>query len=100
SPSMGFSCAVSGMKMPPAVFASGSTRRIRTRSCNGRSFIDGLLGPEFNEGVGTVGWRVTTRYHQIGWLLLQYNQKITLSFTSLAQNEEIASEVVLNQSVK
>src|SRR5713101_3736967 len=47
SPSIGFSCAVSGMKMPPALFVSGSTRRIRTRSCNGRSFIDGLLGPEF-----------------------------------------------------
>jgi hypothetical protein len=35
------------MRMPPAVFASGSTRRIRTRPCNGRRFIDGLLGPEF-----------------------------------------------------
>src|SRR5216683_5396741 len=35
------------MKMPPALFVSGSTRRIRTRSCNGRSFIDGLLGPGF-----------------------------------------------------
>jgi hypothetical protein len=23
--------------------------------------MDGLLGPEFNEGVGTIGWRVTTR---------------------------------------
>ena len=34
------------MRMPPAVFASVSTRRIRTRPCNGRSFIDGLLGPE------------------------------------------------------
>jgi hypothetical protein len=35
------------MRMPPAVFASVSTRRIRTRPCNGRSFTDSLLGPEF-----------------------------------------------------
>src|SRR5437660_9652287 len=35
------------MKIPPAVFASGSTRRIRTRSCNGRSLMGGLLGPKF-----------------------------------------------------
>jgi len=35
----GFSLAVSGMMMPPAVFSSSSTRRIRTRSCNGRNFI-------------------------------------------------------------
>src|SRR4029453_17651952 len=39
SPSCGFSCAVSGMMMPPAVFASASTRRTTTRSCNGRKFM-------------------------------------------------------------
>lgn len=38
-PSIGFSCAVSGMKIPPAVFCSGSTRRTTTRSCNGRNVI-------------------------------------------------------------
>src|SRR6266576_2261159 len=48
-PSIGFSCAVSGMKMPPIVLVSGSTRRIRTRSCNGRSFILGLHDPYFRE---------------------------------------------------
>src|SRR5262249_18466897 len=38
SPSIGFSLAVSGMIMPPAVFSSSSMRRMRTRSCNGRNF--------------------------------------------------------------
>ena len=32
SPSCGFSLAVSGMMIPPAVFSSASTRRTRTRS--------------------------------------------------------------------
>src|SRR5262252_9611907 len=32
SPSIGFSLAVSGMIMPPAVFSSSSMRRMRTRS--------------------------------------------------------------------
>jgi len=31
--------AVSGMMIPPAVFSSASTRRTRTRSCNGRKFM-------------------------------------------------------------
>src|SRR3954452_21226376 len=35
SPSIGFSLAVSGMMIPPAVFSSASTRLIRTRSCKG-----------------------------------------------------------------
>jgi hypothetical protein len=33
SPSLGFSCAVSGMIIPPAVLTSFSTRRTSTRSC-------------------------------------------------------------------
>src|SRR5205823_4226239 len=37
SPSIGFSFAVSGMMMPPVVFSSASTRRMTTRSCNGRN---------------------------------------------------------------
>src|SRR6266851_8052651 len=45
SPSISFSLAVSGMMMPPAVFASCSMRQIRTRSCNGRNFIETLLVP-------------------------------------------------------
>src|SRR6185437_9524201 len=48
SPSIGFSFTVSGMIMPPEVFASGSTRRIRTRSCSGRNLMDGLLRPNFS----------------------------------------------------
>src|SRR5215212_5944743 len=39
SPSCGFSLAVSGTMMPPAVLSSASTRRTRTRSCRGRSFM-------------------------------------------------------------
>jgi hypothetical protein len=39
SPSCGFSLALSGMMMPPAVFSSASTRRTSTRSCNGRNMI-------------------------------------------------------------
>ena len=39
SPSAGFSLAVSGMMMPPLVFSSSATRRTRTRSCSGRTFI-------------------------------------------------------------
>ena len=35
-PSCGFSCAGSGMNIPPAVLASASTRRTSTRSCKGR----------------------------------------------------------------
>src|SRR5271166_1923720 len=38
-PSIGFSCAVSGMMIPPVVFSSAFTRRITTRSCKGRNFI-------------------------------------------------------------
>src|SRR5262249_15785427 len=37
TPSDGFSLAVSGMMMPPAVFSSLSTRRTTTRSCRGRN---------------------------------------------------------------
>src|SRR5690606_10765485 len=37
SPSLGFSLALSGMMMPPAVFSSASMRRTRTRSCSGRN---------------------------------------------------------------
>src|SRR5690606_11391882 len=37
SPSDGFSLAVSGMMMPPAVFSSDVTRRTTTRSCSGRN---------------------------------------------------------------
>jgi len=40
SPSCGFSLAVSGMMMPPFVFSSPSMRRMTTRSCNGRNFMD------------------------------------------------------------
>src|SRR5690606_3225008 len=39
SPSLGFSLAVSGMMMPPAVFSSASMRRTRMRSCSGRNVI-------------------------------------------------------------
>ena len=39
SPSCGFSFAVSGMMMPPAVFSSASTRRTSTRSWSGRNFM-------------------------------------------------------------
>ena len=39
SPCWGFSAAVSGMMMPPAVLVSLSTRRTTTRSCRGRNFI-------------------------------------------------------------
>jgi hypothetical protein len=39
---------VSGMKMPPAVLFSCSTPRIKTRSCRGRNFIEGLLVLEFD----------------------------------------------------
>src|SRR5258706_1671566 len=37
-PCCGFSLAVSGMKIPPAVFSSPSIRLTRTRSCRGRTF--------------------------------------------------------------
>src|SRR5438477_5336549 len=43
SPSIGFSLAVSGMMMPPAVLPSSATRRTSTRSCSGRNFIESLL---------------------------------------------------------
>ena len=39
SPCWGFSAAVSGMMMPPAVLVSLSTRRTTTRSCKGRNFM-------------------------------------------------------------
>ena len=39
SPSIGFSWAVSGIRMPPVVLISGSTRRITTRSCSGLNFM-------------------------------------------------------------
>src|SRR3546814_160640 len=39
SPSCGFSLAVSGMMIPPAVFWSASMRRTTTRSCRGRNFM-------------------------------------------------------------
>jgi hypothetical protein len=39
----GFSLAVSGMMMPPAVFSSASIRLTTTRSWSGRNFIDILL---------------------------------------------------------
>src|SRR5437773_10853938 len=50
SPSWGFSLAVSGMMMPPAVFSSDSTRRTTTRSWRGRNFM-GLSLPL--QGVAT-----------------------------------------------
>ena len=39
SPWVGFSAAVSGMMIPPAVFWSSSRRRTATRSCKGLNFI-------------------------------------------------------------
>src|SRR5208282_702311 len=39
SPSIGFSLTVSGMMIPPTLFSLASTRRITTRSCNGRNFM-------------------------------------------------------------
>src|SRR5205085_1445585 len=39
SPSCGFSLALSGMMIPPAVFSSASTRRTSTRSWSGRKFM-------------------------------------------------------------
>src|SRR6185369_12929026 len=40
SPSCGFSLAVSGMMMPPAVFSTPSMRRTSTRSWSGRNFME------------------------------------------------------------
>ena len=40
-PSFGFSLAVSGMMIPPLVFASSSMRFTRIRSCSGRIFMIG-----------------------------------------------------------
>jgi len=40
---IGFSWAVSGMMMPPVVLSSALSRRMTTRSCKGRKFIDLLL---------------------------------------------------------
>ena len=42
-PSLGFSLAVSGIMIPPAVFVFSSSLLIRTRSCNGLIFIVLLL---------------------------------------------------------
>src|SRR5262249_14753054 len=42
SPSIGFSLAVSGMMIPPALFSSCSTRRTSTRSCSGRKVLVAL----------------------------------------------------------
>src|SRR5262249_31245663 len=39
SPCCGFSFALSGMMMPPAVFSSASMRRTTTRSCRGRNLL-------------------------------------------------------------
>ena len=39
-PSCGFSCAVSGMIIPPAVFSLLSKTSIKTLSCNGLNFIN------------------------------------------------------------
>jgi hypothetical protein len=39
SPWLGFSCAVSGIIMPPLVFYSAAMRRTTTRSCNGRNLV-------------------------------------------------------------
>ena len=39
SPCIGFSFAVSGMIMPPAVFSSSSMRLTTTRSCRGLKFM-------------------------------------------------------------
>src|SRR5712691_4983903 len=70
------------MKMPPAVFASGSTRRIRTRSCNRRSFIDGLLGPEFMRVLALSGCECQRAPRHMGRNAVEYNQKLTMRFTS------------------
>src|SRR5262249_16785994 len=43
SPCCGFSLAVSGMMMPPALFSSASIRLTTTRSWSGRNFISVLL---------------------------------------------------------
>ena len=51
SPSCGFSLAVSGMMMPPAVFSSAVTRRTRTRSCRGRKFMRSSPGTSFCDGL-------------------------------------------------
>src|SRR6266700_539446 len=45
-------------------FRSGVTKR--TRSCNGRSFIAGLLGPEFTERFGTLITRVPPGMRYVG----------------------------------
>ena len=42
-PSWGFSCAVSGIIIPPAVFSLLSKTSIKTRSCNGLNFIKSPL---------------------------------------------------------
>jgi hypothetical protein len=46
--------------------ASGSTRRIRTRSCNGRSFIDGLLGPNFGDDLALYDQKCQRTSHDMG----------------------------------
>ena len=50
SPSCGFSLAVSGMMIPPALFSSAVTRRTRTRSCRGRKVIRSCPEPRVDDG--------------------------------------------------
>src|SRR6266851_10415163 len=70
------------MKMPPAVLASGSTRRIRTRSCNGRSIIDGLLEPEFMRELALSGRECQRASRHMGRNAVEYKQKLIMRFAS------------------
>ena len=59
SPSCGFSLTVSGMIMPPFVLSSPSMRRMTTRSCNGRNFMERSLQSSCVAGLGSCpsSWR-------------------------------------------
>src|SRR5271163_224112 len=92
SPSIGFSCAVSGMKMPPEVLTSGSTRRIKTRSCNGRSFIDGLLGPEFMRALALSDGECHRAFRHMGRTASEYNQNYYELHTFSRQRRNILSD--------
>jgi hypothetical protein len=64
-------------------------------SCNGRSFTEGLLGPVFCEGVGTIEGRVTTRISSHGSGSRQIQSKITMSFHKFSRKEKLISAIVL-----
>jgi hypothetical protein len=72
----------SGMKIPPAVFFSGSTRRIRTRSCNGRSFSNGPSDHYFARRWQCLG-ESDNASMQVGRHTVKYNRKKTTESANL-----------------